>query len=176
MTSSPRSTPRRALSGVACAALICAGALLSPGSTAAAATSAAGAQARTDAGGAAGAARTQRKTTAAALRVARNQKGDRYRYGATGPDRFDCSGLVMFAFERVGQSVPRTSGEQARASRRIPRSRARAGDLAFFYDRGGVYHVGFYVGDDRVLHAPGTGKVVQVADIWTSKVFFARIH
>lgn len=175
MTSFPRPTPRRALSGVACAVLICAGALLSPGSTAAAATSAAEAQVRTDAG-AAVAARTQRRTTAAALRVARNQKGDRYRYGAAGPDRFDCSGLVMFAFARVGQSVPRTSAEQAGATRRIPRSRARAGDLAFFYDRGGVYHVGFYVGHGRVLHAPGTGKVVQVADIWTSKVFFGRIH
>jgi cell wall-associated NlpC family hydrolase len=175
MTTSPSSASRRALTGVACVVLIGAGTLLLSASTASAATSATVSDARTG-DGAARAARPQRKTTAAALRVARNQAGDRYRYGAAGPDRFDCSGLVMFAFKRAGQSVPRTSGEQAKASRRIPRSRARAGDLAFFYDRGGVYHVGFYVGNGRVLHAPGTGKVVQVAEIWTSKVFFGRVH
>jgi cell wall-associated NlpC family hydrolase len=174
MTCSP-SPARRALTGVACVVLISSGALLTPASTAGATTSATVSDSRTG-DRAVRTARAQRKTTAAALRVAHNQKGDPYRYGATGPDRFDCSGLVMFAFKRAGQSVPRTSGEQARAARRIPKSEAKAGDLAFFYDRGGVYHVGFYLGNDRVLHAPGTGKVVHVAEIWTSKVFFGRVH
>lgn len=119
---------------------------------------------------------SQPEITAAAVRVARRQKGDPYQYGAAGPDAFDCSGLVQFSFARAGQSMPRTSSEQATATRRVSAASARRGDLVFFYDKGGVYHVGIYLGDQRVLHSPRTGEVVQAEQIWTTKVFFGRVR
>lgn len=118
----------------------------------------------------------QALTTRAALKVARRQIGDRYTYGGAGPDAFDCSGLIQFSYLRAGQSVPRTSGEQAKASKRVPKSEARRGDLAFFYDRDGVYHVAFYLGENRLLHAPGTGQRVGIAEIWTTRMFFGRVR
>ena len=69
------------------------------------------------------------------------------RYGADGPNRFDCSGLVYYAFRKAGfEHVPRTSSEQARHMNRIDRSDMRPGDFVFFYDGAAtaenVYHVG----------------------------------
>jgi cell wall-associated NlpC family hydrolase len=121
-------------------------------------------------------ARRQAAITGAAVRVALRQRGDRYRYGAAGPDAFDCSGLVQFAFHRAGGVLPRTSGEQARATKPIPRSRARRGDLVFFSEDRAVYHVGIYLGDDRLLHAPGTGERVQTGHLWTRRVSFGRVR
>jgi cell wall-associated NlpC family hydrolase len=119
---------------------------------------------------------TQALITRAALKVAYRQIGDRYTYGADGPDAFDCSGLVQFSFLRAGQWIPRTSGEQAKATKRVPAAQARRGDLAFFYDGDGVYHVAFYLGRNRILHAPGTGQRVETGEIWTTKVFFGRVR
>jgi cell wall-associated NlpC family hydrolase len=116
-----------------------------------------------------------------ALRVARRQVGDAYKYGAEGPDRFDCSGLVYFATHRAGlSSVPRTSSEQADHMRRIERSKLRKGDFVFFRNKGGVYHVGFFVGRDdgdrMILHAPSTGKDVRRDPIWTDKWFAGTLR
>lgn len=121
-------------------------------------------------------ARRQAAITGAAVRVALRQRGDRYRYGAAGPDAFDCSGLVQFAFHRAGGVLPRTSGEQARATKQISRSRARRGDLVFFSEDRAVYHVGIYLGDNRLLHAPGTGERVQTSQLWTRRVSFGRVR
>jgi cell wall-associated NlpC family hydrolase len=111
-----------------------------------------------------------------ALDIAAAQKGDRYRYGAAGPDAFDCSGLVYFATHRAGlDRVPRTSSQQARFMDRIKRRNMRPGDFVFFTGRSGVYHVGFYAGrrDGRriVLHAPSTGSRVRTEPIWTDSWF-----
>jgi cell wall-associated NlpC family hydrolase len=116
-----------------------------------------------------------------ALGVARRQIGDSYRYGAEGPDRFDCSGLVWFATHRAGfSSVPRTSSEQAEHMRRIERSKLRKGDFVFFRNKRGVYHVGFFVGrhdgDRMILHAPGSGKDVRRDPIWTDKWFAGTLR
>ena len=116
-----------------------------------------------------------------ALRVARRQVGDPYKYGAEGPDKFDCSGLVYFATHQAGFSdVPRTSSEQADHMRRIKRSRLRRGDFVFFHDKGDVYHVGFYVGrhdgDRMILHAPSTGRDVQRDPVWTDSWFAATLR
>ncbi len=116
-----------------------------------------------------------------ALRVARRQIGDAYKYGAEGPDRFDCSGLVYFATHKAGfSSVPRTSSEQADHMRRIKRSNLRKGDFVFFRNKGGVYHVGFFVGRDdgdrMVLHAPSAGKDVRRDPIWTDKWFAGTLR
>ena len=116
-----------------------------------------------------------------ALRVARRQLGDAYKYGAEGPDKFDCSGLVWFATHKAGFSaVPRTSAEQADHMRRIERSKLRRGDFVFFRNKGGVYHVGFFDGRDdgdrMILHAPSTGEDVRRDPIWTDKWFAGTLR
>ena len=116
-----------------------------------------------------------------AKKVALRQIGDRYRYGAEGPDRFDCSGLVWFSTHRAGfGKVPRTSAQQARAMRHVKRSAMRPGDFVFFRNGGGVYHVGIYVGqrDGRrtIVHAPSTGQRVQRDPIWTDRWFAGTLR
>ncbi len=108
-----------------------------------------------------------------ARQIALHQVGDRYRYGAEGPNRFDCSGLVYFAFRKAGlRHVPRTSSEQAGHARHIRKRNLRRGDLMFFNDGGGVYHVGIFLrrshGHPVMLHAPGSGERVRRDRPWTT--------
>ncbi len=116
-----------------------------------------------------------------ALAVARKQVGDPYRYGAAGPNSFDCSGLVNFSFRAAGyRSIPRTSGAQASFSRRISRAALRPGDLMFFHSGGRVYHVGIFAGRKHgrivMLHAPGTGDRVRYAAPWTDSWFAGTVR
>ena len=116
------------------------------------------------------------KKIASALDIARNQKGDPYRYGAAGPGAFDCSGLTYFAFRRAGFGhIPRTSSAQAGFAHRISRANMKRGDLMFFYDGGGVYHVGVFAGAAKgkryVLHAPYSGTRVRTDRVWTARWF-----
>ena len=111
-----------------------------------------------------------------AVSIARNHIGAPYRYGATGPSAFDCSGLVYFSYRKAGFShIPRTSGAQAHFARHIRRANMRVGDLIFFTDGGGVYHVGIFVGRRNgrvlVLHAPYGGTRVRVDRMWTNSWF-----
>ena len=107
--------------------------------------------------------------------IAMRQRGDAYAYGAAGPDRFDCSGLVFYSFRRAGFPVPRTSGAQAGFTRRIAKKDMRAGDLMFFYGSGGVYHAAIFLkwsrGHAVMVHSPGSGQRVRVAVPWTSSWF-----
>jgi cell wall-associated NlpC family hydrolase len=107
--------------------------------------------------------------------IAMRQRGDAYAYGAAGPDRFDCSGLVFYSFRRAGFPVPRTSGAQAGFARRIAKQDMRAGDLMFFYGAGGVYHAAIFLkwshGHAVMVHSPGSGQRVRVAVPWTSSWF-----
>ena len=95
-----------------------------------------------------------------ALAFARRQLGKPYRFGATGPKSYDCSGLVLAAWRSVGVHLPRTSQQQFRAGHRIAKSQLRAGDLVYFYGPT-PSHVAMYVGGGKVIHAPRPGKVVQ---------------
>ena len=111
-----------------------------------------------------------------AMSIAVHQKGDPYRYGAAGPGAFDCSGLTYYAFRKAGfKHIPRTSSAQAHFAKHIKRSNMRRGDLIFFYDGGGVYHVGVYAGFSHghrwVLHAPYSGTRVRTDKLWTDKWF-----
>lgn len=113
---------------------------------------------------------------ARAMNVAAAHKGAPYRYGAAGPRAFDCSGLTYFSFRRAGfPRMPRTSSGQAGFARHISRGAMRRGDLMFFRDGGGVYHVGLFVGWRHgrrlVLHAPYSGTRVRVDRVWTNSWF-----
>jgi len=112
-----------------------------------------------------------------ALNIMRAQTGDPYRYGSAGPNAFDCSGLVYFATRAAGfRGVPRTSGGQAGFMRHIPRRAMQPGDFVFFTGGGRVYHVGVYVGRNRILHAPYSGTRVRTDPIWTGSWFGATLR
>lgn len=89
-----------------------------------------------------------------------------YRYGGADLDGFDCSGLVYFIHQQLGIGVPRTAADQQRAARQIARTRIAPGDLLFFHTRGrGVSHVGIYVGENRFVHAPQSGRLIELRTI-----------
>ncbi len=93
--------------------------------------------------------------------VARDMLGTPYQYGGASPAGFDCSGLVRYAYQRVGDPVPRTVAQQLRAVERLPRSGLAPGDLVFFELDDKPAHVGIYVGDQSFIHAPSSGGVVH---------------
>jgi cell wall-associated NlpC family hydrolase len=96
----------------------------------------------------------------AAFDEAKTRLGDPYSYGATGPNAFDCSGLMQWAYAQAGVSIPRTSEEQANAGTRIYNaSQLEVGDLVIFYSD--YHHVGMYAGNGIVLHAPKPGDSVK---------------
>jgi len=98
-----------------------------------------------------------------ALRYALSQIGDRYVFGAAGMQTWDCSGLTMRAFAAAGVSLPHSSRAQFRYGKKIPRSQLRPGDLVFF--KVPISHVGIYVGNGKMVHAPRPGYRVKIAPI-----------
>ncbi|MCX4527620.1 MULTISPECIES: NlpC/P60 family protein [unclassified Streptomyces] len=89
--------------------------------------------------------------------------GKPYVWGATGPGSFDCSGLTQAAWRSAGVSLPRTTYTQINAGRRVSRDQLAPGDLVFFYS--GVTHVGLYVGNGQMIHAPRPGSTVRLAPV-----------
>jgi cell wall-associated NlpC family hydrolase len=126
-----------------------------------------------------GAANMARRRTAAsslgvrAVALAAAQRGKPYRWGAAGPNRFDCSGLVQYVFARLGVRVPRTTWTQYAALQHVSRNAARVGDLVFL-DR--LNHVGIYAGYDLIWNAPHTGSVVKLSKIWDRHYVVARVR
>lgn len=106
-----------------------------------------------------------RSPGAKAAAVALDQVGVRYRYGGNGPQGFDCSGLVQYAYRQAGVSVPRTTGELWAAAADVDRNDLRAGDILFFRVEGKMSHVGMYLGERRFVHAPQSGSRVSVASL-----------
>ncbi|MFD6285783.1 NlpC/P60 family protein [Streptomyces sp. NPDC060205] len=100
---------------------------------------------------------------AAAVSYAYGKLGSPYVWGATGPDAFDCSGLMQAAYRSAGISLPRTTYAQINAGQRVSRSELQPGDLVFFYS--GISHVGMYVGNGQMVHAPNPSAPVRVAPI-----------
>jgi cell wall-associated NlpC family hydrolase len=122
------------------------------------------------------AARAARMRSYRIVAVARAQQGKPYRFGARGPNAFDCSGLSGFAYRKVHLTLPRTANDQYHATKRIPRSAARPGDLVFWLHGGHAYHVGIYAGNGRVWHAPKPGSRVKLAPIFSpAEVRFGRV-
>ncbi|GAA1218250.1 C40 family peptidase [Prauserella alba] len=106
--------------------------------------------------------------------VAASQAGKPYAYGASGPQRFDCSGFAQFVHRQVGIRLPRTSSQQHRAVRAAANHAKVPGDLVFFHEGGSVYHVGIYAGGDHVWAAPESGDVVRKQRIWTDTYYAGR--
>ncbi|GAB3495835.1 C40 family peptidase [Nocardiopsis coralliicola] len=107
-----------------------------------------------------------------ALDFALGEVGKPYVYGAAGPDGYDCSGLVMRAWGAAGVSLPRTTYGQAEAGAQVGRGELQPGDILFF---SGLGHDGLYLGDGQMVHAPRTGKnieVVPLAGYWDGQFMY----
>jgi cell wall-associated NlpC family hydrolase len=98
-----------------------------------------------------------------AVDTALAQVGDRYVYGAGGPDAFDCSGLMQYAYSAAGVSLPHSSSSQSRLGTPVSRDQLQPGDLVFFYSP--VSHVGMYIGNGQMVHASTSSKPVMVAGL-----------
>ena len=94
--------------------------------------------------------------------VAMQYLGTPYVWGGASPGGFDCSGLVMYAFQQVGISLPHSSYAQYGAGVSVSRDQLQPGDLVFF---DGLGHVGIYVGGGSFIHAPHTGDVVKISSM-----------
>jgi murein DD-endopeptidase len=89
--------------------------------------------------------------------------GAPYKWGASGPNAFDCSGLVQFVHNELGIDVPRTAEEQFKAAERVEVEDLEPGDLLFFKIRGRkISHVAIYAGSGRFVHAPQTGRPIEL--------------
>jgi cell wall-associated NlpC family hydrolase len=95
------------------------------------------------------------------------QVGKPYRYGGADLDGFDCSGLVYFIHRELGVTVPRTAAEQYAAAQPVNVQHLEPGDLLFFRTTKGkrVSHVGIYAGSGRFIHAPQTGRDIELRDL-----------
>ncbi|GAA1968970.1 C40 family peptidase [Kitasatospora viridis] len=97
-----------------------------------------------------------------AVAAALSRLGDSYVWGATGSTTFDCSGLMQWSYSQAGVSLPRTSQEQATVGTAVPSlAQAQPGDLVIY--GADAHHVGMYIGNGQVVHAPHTGDVVRIA-------------
>ncbi|WP_033327392.1 NlpC/P60 family protein [Streptomyces yerevanensis] len=96
---------------------------------------------------------------AAAVAAARSAVGRPYVWGGNGPTGFDCSGLMQWSYAQAGVGLPRTSQAQAYAGRQVPLSQAQPGDLVTYRDD--ASHIGMYMGDGQVIHAPHPGAPVR---------------
>lgn len=115
----------------------------------------------------------------AALAFARAQIGEPYRWGAAGPDAWDCSGLTMGAWHAGGISLPHYSVAQYSQSTPISKSQLKVGDLVFWGSSSSpssIYHVALYAGNGMIVQAPRTGRDVEEVSMyyWIAPNFFAR--
>jgi cell wall-associated NlpC family hydrolase len=101
--------------------------------------------------------------------------GTKYCHGGTSSRCFDCSGFTQFLYNKQGMEIPRVAQEQYIKSHKIKKSQAVRGDLVFFMNNGKAYHVGIYMGNNKVLHSPRPGRRVRIETIWTNNVKFGRI-
>ena len=101
-----------------------------------------------------------------AAKAALHAVGVPYRWGGSSPaGGFDCSGLVYWAYGRLGISVPHSSYALYGLGRNVPRSRLKPGDVLFF---SGLGHVGLYIGRGRMVHAPQSGRTVEIVPLGRS--------
>src|ERR687887_1466753 len=95
-------------------------------------------------------------------KIALREVGVPYRWGGESPSGFDCSGLVRWSYLRVGIDLPHSSYALSAVGRSVSRAQMEPGDVLFFNGRG---HVGLYIGRGRMVHAPYSGRDVEVAPL-----------
>lgn len=110
-----------------------------------------------------------------ALNTAADQQGDPYASGGVGPNKFDCSGLVLYSYRKHGKELPRKAQDQYDSVTKISASSRTKGDLVFFGGKNSIYHVGIYAGDGKIWHAPKPGKRVEKVKLWTKSVRYGRV-
>ncbi|MFF3321426.1 NlpC/P60 family protein [Streptomyces sp. NPDC002889] len=103
------------------------------------------------------------------LAFARAQIGKPYVWGATGPSSYDCSGLTQAAWKAAGVQLPRTTWDQVKVGERVATGDLLPGDLVFFYDD--ISHVGIYIGDGKMIHAPKPGANVREESIFYMPIY-----
>jgi cell wall-associated NlpC family hydrolase len=108
-----------------------------------------------------------------AINAALSRLGSPYVWGATGPSQFDCSGLMQWAYNQAGISLPRSAAQQATFGTAVSRSQLQPGDLVFYYSP--VSHVGMYLGDGKMVHAPTSGDVVKISPLQSQYVGARRV-
>ena len=109
-----------------------------------------------------------------AVRAAESRIGDWYQWGASGPNTFDCSGLVMWSYAQVGISLPHFSGAQYQDTTHIPMSDLQPGDLVFFSNPN--EHVAMYVGGGDIIEAPHTGAQVHIIPLSSDFTLASRVQ
>jgi peptidoglycan DL-endopeptidase CwlO len=107
---------------------------------------------------------------AIAVRYAHAQLGKMYKFGAAGPNNFDCSGLTQMAWKQAGVNLPHNAAQQYQRTAHISRSQLQPGDLVYY---NGFGHVGLYIGNNQIIHASRTGKPVAVRAI-QSPIAYSR--
>ncbi|MFE1795869.1 NlpC/P60 family protein [Streptomyces sp. NPDC059517] len=123
-----------------------------------------GSGAGTGSGSASGSDSASSTKAAKALAFARAQIGKPYVWGASGPGSYDCSGLTQAAWKAAGVTLPRTTWDQVDTGTTVSVDNAQPGDLVFFYDD--ISHVGIYIGDGMMIHAPKPGAYVREESIY----------
>jgi peptidoglycan DL-endopeptidase CwlO len=103
------------------------------------------------------------------LSFARSQIGKPYVWGASGPSSYDCSGLTQAAWKAAGVELPRTTWDQVKVGQRVETKDLLPGDLVFFYDD--ISHVGIYIGDGKMIHAPKPGANVREESIYYMPIY-----
>lgn len=101
--------------------------------------------------------------SSAAVDAAMSKLGAPYSWGAAGPSEFDCSGLMYWAYQQIGKSIPRTSQAQLAGGTPVSRDQLQPGDIIGYYP--GISHVGMYIGNGQIIHASDYGIPVQVVSI-----------
>jgi len=107
-----------------------------------------------------------------AVQAALTRIGDPYVWGAAGPGQFDCSGLVMWAFQQAGISLPHSSYAQAAGGQPVSRDQMQPGDVVSYYSD--ASHVGIYIGDGMMVHASTFGVPVRVAPVDNAPIYNVR--
>lgn len=108
-----------------------------------------------------------------AIAAAHQHLGKPYVWGGTGPGGFDCSGLMLTAWRAAGVELPRTSRAQFAALPRVPLNQMRPGDLVFSGYRS-VNHVGMYLGDGMMIHAPRSGRRIEISPLHSNVIGAGR--